>query len=57
MWLAILAGFDPGRALKLFPPKAIAQGLTTSLGMARCVSGQDGGVMRLPIRFNLASKT
>ena len=39
-----LAGFDPGRAMKLFPPEAIAKGLTTGRGVARCVVGLDGAL-------------
>ncbi len=39
-----LAGFDVARGLKLFPPEAAAQGLTTGLGMARCEVAPDGAL-------------
>lgn len=37
-----LATFDPSQGLKLFPPEAVAAGLTTGRGVARCVVGRDG---------------
>lgn len=39
-----LAGFDEARGLKLFPPEAVAQGLTTGLGIARCEVTPDGAL-------------
>ncbi len=39
-----LAGLDPARAPKLFPPEAAATGLTTGLGMARCIVAADGAL-------------
>ena len=39
-----LAGFDPAQAPRLFPPEAIAKGLTTGRGIARCTVGADGGL-------------
>ncbi len=39
-----LAGFDPGQAVKLFPPEAAAKGLTTGRGVAECVVAQDGAL-------------
>ena len=39
-----LAGFDVARGLKLFPPEAAAQGLTTGLGLARCEVAADGAL-------------
>jgi TonB family protein len=37
-----LTGFDPDAALKLYPPEAAAQGVTTGRGVARCTVTQDG---------------
>ena len=39
------AGPDAGRAQKLFPATAAAQGLKTGLGVARCVVAADGGLV------------
>ncbi len=39
------AGLDAGRAQKLFPGTAAAQGLKTGLGVARCVVAADGGLV------------
>ena len=39
-----LAGVDPKAAPKLFPPEAVAQGLTTGRGVARCTVGPDGAL-------------
>ena len=39
-----IAGFDPNQTVKLFPPEAIAQGLTTGRGLARCVVARDGSL-------------
>ena len=39
-----LSGFDQRAALKVFPPDAVAHGLTTGRGMARCVVGADGAL-------------
>ena len=39
-----LSGFDPDAALKLYPPEAAAQGVTTGRGVARCRVTQDGGL-------------
>ena len=38
------AGFDPATAQKLFPPEAATRGLTSGLGMARCVVAADGAL-------------
>jgi len=37
-----IAGVDPKAAPRLFPPEAVAQGLTTGRGVARCTVGADG---------------
>ena len=37
-----ITGVDPKAAPKLFPPEAVAQGLTTGVGVARCTVGADG---------------
>lgn len=37
-----LAGFDPEKAVKLFPPEAVAKGLKTGRGMAHCLVAADG---------------
>jgi TonB family protein len=37
-----IAGVDPNAAPKLFPPEAVAAGLTTGRGVARCVVAADG---------------
>ncbi|HZZ69621.1 MAG TPA: energy transducer TonB [Phenylobacterium sp.] len=39
-----LTGFDPKAAPRLFPPEAVAQGLTTGRGVARCTVGPDGAL-------------
>lgn len=39
-----LVKFDPTNAPKVFPPEAAAQGLTTGLGVARCLVAPDGGL-------------
>jgi TonB family protein len=39
-----VAGFDPEKVLKLFPPEAAARGLTSGRGVARCVVGVDGAL-------------
>ena len=39
MWLV---GLDPRTTPKLFPPEAVASGLTTGRGVARCTVGADG---------------
>lgn len=39
-----VAGFDPERILKLFPPEAAAQGVTTGRGVAHCVVAPDGSL-------------
>jgi TonB family protein len=39
-----LTGFDPDQTLKLFPPEAAAKGLTTGVGVARCVVAADGSL-------------
>jgi TonB family protein len=39
-----VAGFDPDRVLKLFPPEAAAQGVTTGRGVAHCVVASDGAL-------------
>jgi TonB family protein len=39
-----VAGFDPDRVLKLFPPEAAAQGVTTGRGVAHCVVAPDGSL-------------
>jgi TonB family protein len=37
-----LVGVDPAATPKLFPPEAVAAGLTTGRGVARCTVGADG---------------
>jgi hypothetical protein len=37
-----ITGVDPKSVPKLFPPEAVAQGLTTGRGVARCTVGADG---------------
>lgn len=37
-------GIDPRTAPKLFPPEAVASGLTSGRGVARCVVGEDGSL-------------
>jgi TonB family protein len=37
-----LTGLDPTATVKLFPPEAVARGLTTGRGVARCSVGADG---------------
>ena len=39
-----ISGFNPDVAPKLFPPEAVARGLVTGRGVARCVVGDDGGL-------------
>jgi len=39
-----ISGFNPEVAPKLFPPEAVARGLTTGGGVARCVVGSDGAL-------------
>ena len=39
-----LAGFDPAKVVKLFPPEAAAKGLTSGRGVARCVVAPDGAL-------------
>jgi TonB family protein len=39
-----LASFDPKVTPKLFPPEAVADGLTTGRGVARCIVGVDGAL-------------
>jgi TonB family protein len=39
-----IQSFDPDAALKVFPPEAAAQGMTTGRGVARCTVGPDGGM-------------
>jgi hypothetical protein len=39
-----LTGFDPDQTLKLFPPEAAAKGLTSGVGVARCVVADDGSL-------------
>jgi TonB family protein len=39
-----VAGFDPDRVLKLFPPEAAAQGVTTGRGVAHCTVAPDGAL-------------
>ena len=39
-----LSGFDPDQSLRLFPPEAAAQGLTTGLGVAKCIVAEDGSL-------------
>jgi TonB family protein len=41
---AWLTGLDPKATPKLFPPEAVAQGLTTGRGVARCTVGADGAL-------------
>jgi hypothetical protein len=41
---AWISGVDPDTAPKLFPPEAVARGLTTGRGVARCVVGDDGAL-------------
>ena len=35
-------GFDPAKSVKMFPPDAAAQGITSGRGIARCVVAPDG---------------
>jgi hypothetical protein len=37
-----LAGVDPEKAPRVFPPEAVAAGLTTGRGVARCTVAADG---------------
>jgi hypothetical protein len=39
-----ITGVDPKATPKLFPPEAVAQGLTTGRGVARCTVGADGAL-------------
>lgn len=39
-----VAGFDPEKVLKLFPPEAAAQGVTTGRGVAHCTVAPDGAL-------------
>ncbi|MGZ3402180.1 MAG: energy transducer TonB [Phenylobacterium sp.] len=39
-----IVSLDPRSAPKLFPPEAVAQGLTTGRGVARCTVGADGAL-------------
>ena len=39
-----VAGFEADKAVRLFPPEAAAQGLTTGRGVARCAVGGDGAL-------------
>jgi hypothetical protein len=39
-----LAGVDPEKAPKVFPPEAVAAGLTTGRGIARCSVAADGSM-------------
>jgi len=39
-----LVQFDPNEAPRVFPPAAIARGLTTGIGVARCIVAPDGGL-------------
>jgi hypothetical protein len=39
-----ITGLDPKATPKLFPPEAVAQGLTTGRGVARCTVGADGAL-------------
>ncbi|HEY4941609.1 MAG TPA: TonB family protein [Rhizomicrobium sp.] len=39
-----LVRFDPDNAPRVFPPEAAAKGLTTGVGVARCVVGPDGSL-------------
>lgn len=39
-----LVRFDPANAPKVFPPQATAKGLTSGVGVARCIVGPDGGL-------------
>jgi TonB family protein len=39
-----LVGFDPAQAPRLFPPEAVAKGLTTGRGIARCTVAADGSL-------------
>jgi TonB family protein len=39
-----LLNFDPDAVLKVFPPEAVAKGLTTGQGVARCTVAADGTV-------------
>jgi TonB family protein len=39
-----VAGFDPDKVLKLFPPEAAAHGVTTGRGVAHCVVAPDGAL-------------
>jgi TonB family protein len=39
-----ISGVDPQAAPKVFPPEAVANGMVTGRGVARCVVGADGGL-------------
>lgn len=39
-----ISGFDPSVAPKVFPAEAVARGLSTGRGVARCVVGDDGAL-------------
>ena len=39
-----LRGLDPGRSAKIFPPEAVAQGVTTGRGLVRCVVAANGAL-------------
>ncbi len=39
-----LSGFDPDQSLRVFPPEAAAKGLTTGLGVAKCIVAEDGSL-------------
>ena len=39
-----MAGMDPGRAPKVYPPEAAAAGVTSGRGVARCTVGADGSL-------------
>jgi hypothetical protein len=41
LWLARI---DPKATPQVFPPEAVASGLTTGRGIARCIVGPDGGM-------------
>jgi len=41
---AWIAGVDPERQLKLFPPEAVAKGVTSGRGQARCEVAADGSL-------------
>src|SRR5579885_2161734 len=36
-----VAGFDPNQVLKIYPPEAIAKGIATGQGVAKCVVSQE----------------